>query len=381
MAKPFRTQEAKEVLDQHLVLQKKLSALEKSIEKDRNDVLNISNALVTQEVLKLLRDIPVEEINRGKRGFRVKTLHESGYHTMADLSSATVSMLASIRGISWEKALAMKNIANNMTNQVRQGLKIRLSVDEKTPAIRISISALHHYQKEQPCAKTCRQLLHSTEQEKIVNSIQNLLPGTSGVRWFFTGKAKKQLAAEAYHYLSGLLAGEYSRKVHDTITSFQTIEKGGPEEAWKDFAENPIPFFTTLEQVNPGVLGTGDAVYGLSEELVQEIQGECFFPEGLCCQLRRYQEWGVKYILHQKRVLLGDEMGLGKTIQAIATMVSLRNVGENPLYRGLSGQRNHQLVPGNPNQKFAACHEGSRPPKNGCPSILEEGGRRGSYHL
>ena len=38
MAKPFRTQEAKEVLDQHLVLQKKLSALEKSIEKDRNDV-------------------------------------------------------------------------------------------------------------------------------------------------------------------------------------------------------------------------------------------------------------------------------------------------------------------------------------------------------
>ncbi|MDE7216065.1 MAG: DEAD/DEAH box helicase, partial [Clostridia bacterium] len=34
-----------------------------------------------------------------------------------------------------------------------------------------------------------------------------------------------------------------------------------------------------------------------------------------------------KYILHQKKVLLGDEMGLGKTIQAIAAMVSLRNSG------------------------------------------------------
>lgn len=43
--------------------------------------------------------------------------------------------------------------------------------------------------------------------------------------------------------------------------------------------------------------------------------------------MRRYQEWGVKYILHQERVLLGDEMGLGKTIQAIATMVSLKNIG------------------------------------------------------
>lgn len=106
------------------------------------------------------------------------------------------------------------------------------------------------------------------------------------------------------------------------------MQKDGVEEAWKDFAENPIPFFNTLEQVNPGVLGTSDAVYGLPEELAQEIQGECFFPEGLRCQLRRYQEWGVKYILHQKQVLLGDEMGLGKTIQAIAAMVSLRNVGE-----------------------------------------------------
>lgn len=35
----------------------------------------------------------------------------------------------------------------------------------------------------------------------------------------------------------------------------------------------------------------------------------------------------MKYILHQGKVLLGDEMGLGKTVQAIATMVSLRNVG------------------------------------------------------
>lgn len=36
---------------------------------------------------------------------------------------------------------------------------------------------------------------------------------------------------------------------------------------------------------------------------------------------------GREIILHQKKALLGDEMGLGKTIQAIATMVSLRNTG------------------------------------------------------
>lgn len=65
----------------------------------------------------------------------------------------------------------------------------------------------------------------------------------------------------------------------------------------------------------------------MPENLAKEIEDECYFPDGLLCELRRYQEWGVKYILHQERVLLGDEMGLGKTVQAIATMVSLRNTG------------------------------------------------------
>ena len=58
-------------------------------------------------------------------------------------------------------------------------------------------------------------------------------------------------------------------------------------------------------------------------ELAQQIQEQPFYPEGLRCTLRRYQEWGVKYALHQQRALLGDEMGLGKTVQAIAAMAAL----------------------------------------------------------
>lgn len=51
--------------------------------------------------------------------------------------------------------------------------------------------------------------------------------------------------------------------------------------------------------------------------------------EGIAVEeLNRDQMFGVNYILHQRKVLLGDEMGLGKTIQAIATMVALRNQGE-----------------------------------------------------
>jgi len=66
---------------------------------------------------------------------------------------------------------------------------------------------------------------------------------------------------------------------------------------------------------------------GLPGKLAEGIRKEPLYLKGLSVTLRRYQKWGVKYILHQKRVLIGDEMGLGKTVQAIAAMVSLRNTG------------------------------------------------------
>lgn len=41
---------------------------------------------MAQEVLKVLDDIPIEEINRDKRGFRVKALRDYGYRSIADIS-------------------------------------------------------------------------------------------------------------------------------------------------------------------------------------------------------------------------------------------------------------------------------------------------------
>ena len=50
---------------------------------------------------------------------------------------------------------------------------------------------------------------------------------------------------------------------------------------------------------------------------------------GLKATLRSYQDFGVRYAVHQKRTLLGDEMGLGKTIQAIAAMIALKAAGKH----------------------------------------------------
>lgn len=92
-------------------------------------------------------------------------------------------------------------------------------------------------------------------------------------------------------------------------------------------SKKPIDYFTLLEQLLPGRFGEDESLHGLPEELARSIMEQPLHLDGLRCTLRRYQEWGVRYILHQKKVLLGDEMGLGKTVQAIAAMVSLHNNG------------------------------------------------------
>lgn len=326
MAKSIDSIDAKRIIAEHRQLLSELAASENSLGNLRAGIIKTSDALVAQEVMKILKGIPVDEINRGKRGFRIKALHDHGYHTIADLSTASEYTIASIHGISDDAAYSIKRIVDEIVSATRQGVKIRLSEDNKATAATQVVLSISKLRKSEPHIVECKKL-YREKKIFIDYAIEELLPATSGLKWFFTSGVKKKRAIEAYETLTSLLNGTYGQEARAHLHSLDSIRYTSGDSAWQDFSSNSIRFFNTLEDLNPGILGTDDAVYGLPEELAREIQDQDFFPNGLLCELRRYQEWGVKYALHQERVLLGDEMGLGKTIQAIATMVSLRNTG------------------------------------------------------
>ena len=326
MARPIDKTDAKRLIEKHRSLIEQLAAAEASLDTLRDDVQKTSDALVAKEVLRILKDIPIDEINRDKRGIRIKALREHGYHTIADIAPASVHSIASIHGISEDRAYEIKRIVNEIVSAARQGTKIRLSEDNKTAESTKVVSAISKLRNSESHISECRTLLRS-EKENIEYGIEDLLPATGGLKWFFSSSVKKKKAIAAYEALSALINGSYAQKAHENLDRLEEIGSTTGSAAWQDFSSNSIRFFNTLEDINPGILGTDDAVYGLPEDLAREIQDQAFFPDGLLCELRRYQEWGVKYALHQEKVLLGDEMGLGKTVQAIATMVSLKNTG------------------------------------------------------
>ena len=326
MAKPFSPTEANRIIEQHRALAKRLDAAVAKADNYKPAIKEASDALVAQEVLKVLADIPIEEINRDKRGFRVKALHDNGYNTIADIASASILSITSVNGVSEDGAYAIRRVVDDIIAQARSGAKIRLSLDNKTKDATQLITAIHRFKNSQAPADTCRMMIRASRQN-ITHAIEDLTAASGSMKWIFASRGKKEKAADAFNYLSGLRKGPYWQTAEDNLSFLDSVSMATNDEAWSDFAKNSVQFFNILEDINPGILGNDDAVYGLPEDLAREVQDESLFPDGLLCTLRRYQEWGVKYVLHQEKVLLGDEMGLGKTVQAIATMVSLRNTG------------------------------------------------------
>ena len=163
------------------------------------DIEKAANLVVTRNVLDVLRDIPVEEINREKGGFRVKALRDHGFRSIADIVAANVYSISSVHGISEDAAYSIKRIANDMADKVREGAKIKLNVDNKTRESTALVTALSKYGYARETAKECRGLI-TENRRQIEYAIEDLLLSQKRLKWIFASSAKKQKAVDAYDF-------------------------------------------------------------------------------------------------------------------------------------------------------------------------------------
>jgi SNF2 family DNA/RNA helicase len=64
--------------------------------------------------------------------------------------------------------------------------------------------------------------------------------------------------------------------------------------------------------------GLDNSTSDLPKFIIEKVNQVHINENQLKVTMRPYQEFGAKFLLYQKNILLGDEMGLGKTIQALA---------------------------------------------------------------
>lgn len=307
------------------LLQPFLSA-EQAIEQSKENIRNAANRVAARDIMSILKGVPVEELNRGKGGIRVKTLRDCGYETLADIYAAAPSKLEAVKGISAEGAREIKTKLNEYLYESANTVKIKLSADDKNPDSTALVQEISAYILRKDSLRDYYKL-QETFKPKTDAAENSLINVGNGVRWLFYNSNQKAEVTQAYQYLVRLQKSDYAANLKQLSNNIRGNFQVSTNDAWARFESDTVRFWNVLEEVCPERVGSSGSVYGLPEDLAHEIQQQPLNLEGLRCELRRYQEWGVKYAIHQQRVLLGDEMGLGKTVQAIAAMVSLRNEG------------------------------------------------------
>ena len=327
MARNIDSTSAKKIINTHKAFLTDIDAVCRYADTSKAEIATLADALIKYDANEALKNIPVDELNRNKQGFRIKTLKDHGYKTIADIEKAPISALSQINGISIDAATQIKDESRKIAELSAQSVHLKLNTDNKSRESTALVTAVSKFIKLSPVIDICRQL--SKNKKDVLTAIKNATVLSSSLKWMFASKKKKALAEKSYTYLYELEQGDYGTKAKECSSQYNSIHKQTGEQSWSHFSSDSVQFFNVLEEITPQYMQTDTSVCGLPEELALAIQDVTIHSEGLKCTLRRYQEWGVKYTLHQKRVLLGDEMGLGKTVQAIAVMVSLRNTGGN----------------------------------------------------
>ena len=154
MARAYSTSEAKRFRRIYQELYAKFRQLDSLADRCREEVKTATAKIAGEESMELLKGIPVDELNREKKGIRVKTLHDAGYHTIGDIVKANPYQLSSINGISPEGANEIKKAASAIAETAQKGAKISLSADNKTPASTALVTALFKYKRILPTIKS-----------------------------------------------------------------------------------------------------------------------------------------------------------------------------------------------------------------------------------
>ncbi|MBD5530264.1 MAG: DEAD/DEAH box helicase [Lachnospiraceae bacterium] len=294
----------------------------------RRQILQEYRAEKKEAVYELLKNISVEDLNRQKQGIRVSLLKNARLENIYQVLCAGRQRLVNINGIGEAGADKIMKIARLYYQEAEKKARVRLDDTQKNPrqaAILQGLYVLTQLQEGVERAGSIQKKYHESLQEKIKSARQ--MQGAVG--WLFKNNQQKQQALDAYHQLDTLVQRGYAVQAAKLYgRTRQVLEQDTALLGQQAFERNTAPFYAQLEEITGESLDEKAYSGGLSSEYVQSIETLDLDLSLMRSTLRQYQLFGVKYIIQNRRVLLGDEMGLGKTIQAIACMAHLKAQGK-----------------------------------------------------
>jgi len=321
------SREVKELFKKIKNINKQIAQLPNRLNTLIGNIKIASEFVIDDIVKKTLESIPIEEINRGKLSIKLSGLKQKGYNNYLKIYKQNdLSKLFRINGLSQSTVYQIRSEVQNTAEQIKKNTLPTFDINDKNKNATILLSLLYIHIHAEPLIQTI-QGLHSKFNNEIESKILKCNILSNDIKWIFSTKKHKEDAIFNYELLQELIKNNYLSTIEFALSQINTLSSVQATKVWKDYKDNSAKYYSHLEKILNVRVNTFKR-NGLSSELAETINNLELNLTGLKCTLRSYQEFGVKYILHQQNVLLGDEMGLGKTVQAIGAMVAVRNSGE-----------------------------------------------------
>ncbi len=309
-----------------------MKRLTQVLPKARAEIIAATEAIIQEAVMAEMKATPIAELK--DFGASVGPLQSAGFRTVADLSGRSFGSLLNYRGVGDVTAEAAIRAFGLFQESARAHVRLLPDPDNRRPSDGRLLVALAKYET------LVREISARTDEAQLRyldtgEQLQALRAKTRLSDHLFSVGSQADLARSTSH-----LAAEFrwvnteARNLSDYAERL-TMDLA---ETWKRYAGNAATFIALLESVLParvvakGALAGPDMRGGLPAEIADAVEATQVDLSLMTANLRRYQQFGVQYIICQKRVLLGDDMGLGKTIQVLAAMCHLAAKGKKHFF-------------------------------------------------
>ena len=339
----------------------------------REALQGICRQIARTQAVDALAAISVGELKNSRAGIRTAALEQAGFHNLLDLYRAPDYVLQAVDGIGEKQVDSIRVILDEFLNRLAERERIRLTVEmsdgesagkagsaggestgkagsaggkgadrspsaagrnsgeEKAQLGRELISRLSVYRHADMIRRDAQPIREQLAEE--VRQVTEAVEIRSRLGWLFSGRAKRDRTVLAAGGLVDFFRSSLSHRAEAFVQMYQEALTMPAAAAREDFEKNSAAFYAFLEKLT-GTQTRQEMVYSsIPAQLAAKIEDHPLDLSSFKGNLRAYQDFGARYILEQKKVLLGDEMGLGKTIQAIAAMAHLYT--ENPRSRFL----------------------------------------------
>lgn len=318
-------QEIRYEREQLKMLRDQLFSLRSQERKNIQVIHDRCQDIIVDKVNEEIRQVPITDLTKSFTRLPLQALEANHITTMYDLLKYNHRQLEALNGIGDETADKLMLALHRSTTAIKNQIHYRIDLEHLTDRDKEILQEIYFYLHTKENYAKLNAIYQETErgiQEAYDNSglIQNFFG------WIFSSRKKKQkflTAVEDVKYFNRSSYAETIMQFYDNCTALKNVDF---KTILQDYKEHAIQYYTVIEKF-ADIEIKDDVDEDIDVSLLKQIQATPLLLESFHTELRHYQEFGTKYILHQKRILLGDEMGLGKTIQAIAAIHHLHHEG------------------------------------------------------